>query len=409
MKISLIVKVIAMASIATIATGQAAGCTCGSKFHGKNNWELAKLEANDATAIFEGVPERLELQWDVMQAQEGARIPAFNLGAKPNCGPMMLVTFRVQRAYKGALGPTIQIKTGLGGGDCGAVFDPGLTYLVFAYGTALSDLYVSMCSPGGWVTDGKVATELRILRKEKPIARDLLVSKSWTPGDYALLEPQRRRDAEEFQNHYAEATGKICGKVSAEKASDGNTGILSFLSTVGYSPVQHPTANVDPDGSFCSGFLSPGKYYLYFTRGSVKGLTSALYYPGVSEKNKAAKVEVVAGRTESNITFNVPVQNGYSVRGVISTNDKSGLDARSVSVSLIGLDGDAYLFAYSQPIEFQDSLPLPKVKYFVIENVLPGRYIAYMTVLGEGWYTKKEEVDVTTHMKFISLQLEHMN
>jgi hypothetical protein len=409
MKFSLLVKAVAVASLTAIATGQAAGCKCGAKFHGKNNWELAKLEANDTTVIFEGIPERLELQWEVMQAEEGARISAFNLGAKPNCGPMMLVTFRVQRAYKGALGPTIQIKTGLGGGDCGAVFDPGLTYLIFAYGTSLSDLNVNMCSPGGWIAGGNVATELRYLRKEQPIARDLLISQSWTPAAYAALDAQRRRDAEEFRNRYAAATGKICGKVLAEKTSDGNTGILSFLSTVGYSPVQHPTANINPDGSFCSGFLGPGKYYLYFTRGSVEGPMSAIYYPGVGEQNKATKVEVMAGRTESNITFKIPVQKAYSVRGVISTNDKSGLDARSVSVSLIGLDGTPYLFAYNQPIDFRGSLPLPKVKYFEIENVLPGRYIAYVTVLGKGWYTKKEEVDVTTHMKFISLQLEHIN
>jgi hypothetical protein len=409
MKFSLFVRVIAVASIAAIANGRAVGCQCGAKFHGKSDWELAKLEANAATVIFEGIPERLELQWDVMQAQEGARISADNLGAKPSCGPMMLVTFRVQRAYKGALGPTIQIKTGLGGGDCGAVFDPGLTYLVFADGTSLNDLYVSMCSPGGWIASSNVATELRYFRKEKPIASDLLISKSWIPAGYAALDAQRRRDADEFRNRYAAATGKICGKVLAEKASDGNTGILSFLSTVGYSPVQHPTANVNPDGSFCSGFLGPGKYYLYFTRGSVEGPTSALYYPGVTEQNKATKVEVMAGRTESNIAFKIPVQKAYSVRGVISTNDKSGFDARSVSVSLIGLDGVPFLFAYNQAIDFRGSLPLPKVKYFEIENVLPGRYLAFVNVLGQGWYTKKEEVDVTTHMKFISLHLEHTN
>jgi hypothetical protein len=409
MKFSLFVEVVAAVSIAAIATGQAAGCQCGSKFHGKNNWELAKLEANDATVIFEGVPELLELQWDVMEAREGGRISADNLGTKSKCGPGMLVTFRVQRAYKGGLGPTIQIKTGLGGGDCGAIFDPGLTYLVFGSGTSLSDLEVSMCSPGGWIASRSVAAELRYLRKEQPIASDLVISKPWTAAAHATLEAQRHRDSEEFQKRYAAATGKICGRVYAEKTRDGNTGILSFLSTAGYSPLQHPTANVNPDGSFCSGSLSPGKYYLYFTRGSVEGPTSAVYYPGVREQNEATKVEVNAGRTESNIAFKVPVQKAYSVRGIISNNDKSGLDARSVSISLIGLDGDPFLFAHSQPIDFQGSFPLPKVKYFDIENVPPGRYIAYVSVLGQGWYTKKEEVNVTTHIKFISLQLEHMN
>jgi len=57
--------------------------------------------------------------------------------------------------------------------------------------------------------------------------------------------------------------------------------------------------------------------------------------------------------------------------------------------------------------DFQSSFPLPKVKYFDFENVLPGHYIAYVSVLGEGWHTKKEELSVTTHMKFIFLELVH--
>jgi hypothetical protein len=408
MKFASFVKIVSVAFIAAIATEWATGCQCGAKFHGKNSWELAKLEANDATVIFEGIPERIELRWDVMEAQEGERISADNFGAKRNCGPGMLLTFRVQKAYKGGLGSAVQIKTGLGGGDCGAVYDPGLTYLVFARGKSLTDLEVSMCSPGGWVASSSVATELRYLRKEQPIASDLVISKPWTAAGYAALEAQRHRDSEEFQKRYAAATGKICGTVFAEKAKDENTGILSFLSTAGYSPLQHPTANVNPDGSFCSGFLGPGKYYLYFTRGSAEGLMSAVFYPGVSERNKAIKIEISAGQVESDITFKIPAQKAYSMRGIISTNDKSGLDAGSVSVSLIGLDGAPFPFAHSQSIDFQSSFPLSKVKYFDFENVLPGRYLVYVSVLGRGWYTRKKEVNVTTDMKSI-LELEHIN
>jgi hypothetical protein len=91
---------------------------------------------------------------------------------------------------------------------------------------------------------------------------------------------------------------------------------------------------------------------------------------------------------------------------MISTNDKSELGADSVSVSLISLDGLPYLFVQSKTVDFQGSLPLPKVKYFDIDNVPPGRYVAYVSVLGKGWYTKKEIVDVTRHSKFISLELE---
>jgi hypothetical protein len=39
--------------------------------------------------------------------------------------------------------------------------------------------------------------------------------------------------------------------------------------------------------------------------------------------------------------------------------------------------------------------------------VLPGHYITFVSVPGEGWNTEKQEVTVTTHMKFISLKLVH--
>jgi len=87
-------------------------------------------------------------------------IPSETESPNPNEGPGMVVTFRVQRAYKGDLGPEIKIRTGLGGGDCGAVFASGLTYLVFAWKTPAGDLRVNMCSPGDWVGGNNAAVEL---------------------------------------------------------------------------------------------------------------------------------------------------------------------------------------------------------------------------------------------------------
>ena len=225
--------------------------------------------------------------------------------------------------------------------------------------------------------------------------------------DYRDPEERKTPRLQGFQKRYATATGKICGTVLAEKAKDGNTGVLSFLSTAGDSPRVRPTANVNPDGSFYSGQLGPGKYYLYFARGSDAGPISAAFYPGVSERTKATTIEINAGQTRSNISFKVPVQNTYSVRGIRSTNDQAGLGSRSVYVSLLRLDGGAFLPRYSLPINFESAFPRLRVKYFDFENVLPGRYLAYVSVFGQGWYTKKEEVNVTTHMKFISLQLVH--
>jgi hypothetical protein len=227
----------------------------------------------------------------------------------------------------------------------------------------------------------------------------------YTVEQYAAEEKKRHRDYEEFQKRYAAVTGKICGKVTAEKTKDENAGVLSFLSSTGFSPGEHPSVSINPDGSFCSMPLGPGKYYLYFTRGLEEGLTSAVYYPGVSDKNQATVVEANAGQTRSDILFIVPTQKGYSVRGIISTNDKSGLDARSVYVSLVRRDVPSQ--SPQKPIDFRGFFLLPKTKYFEFENMLPGHYVAYVSGSSDGWFTHKQEVTVTTHMKFISLILVH--
>jgi len=405
MRLFFVLKLTAVACISVIATGQAFACQCGMKPYGKTRWEVSKLEATGSTVIFEGTPERFEFQWSLLNAKEGELVSAEDFGVRSDAGPRMVVTFRVQRTYKGNLGPEVRLKTGLGGGDCGAVYAPGLSYLVFASGPAASDFEVSMCSPGGWIGSSTVDSELRYVRRRRPIGSDLVPSRRLTPETYAAQEGQRRRDFEEFQKSYAAVTGKLCGTVFTEKTRDGHAGFVSFLSASGYSPVDHPTTTLNPDGSFCSTQLGPGKYYLYFERSSDHGLTSAVYYPGVSERSKAATIEVSAGQTQSNVSFKIPVQKTFSVRGIISADDKTEIDGGEVS--LIDVDGGRFPVWYSQAVDFHSRFPLPKVKYFDFENVLPGRYIVYISAYGQGWYTRKKEVLVTTHMKFISLQLIH--
>lgn len=408
MEFSSFATITVVSCIAALGAGSASACKCASNFHGPNNLEIAKLEANAATVIFEGVPERFENTWNILKVKDGERISADDLGASDQSNAM-LVTFKVLRTYKGDLGTETGIYTGFGGGDCGAVYAPGVTYLILASKTSTKHLVVSMCSPGGWIGGNDVAAKLRYLRKEQPVASDLIPWKRQTPAEYAAeyaaQEEQKHRDSEDFQKRYAEVTGKICGTTLEEKPDDSTLGLIEFLSTEGHSPIQHPTAEVNRDGSFCSERLGPGKYYLYFRKG--QGATkSAVYYPGVGEKAKATAVDIGAGQTESDITFKIPGQKRYSVRGILSTNDTSA-DLQRVGILLISLDGAPFSGWYRQEIDFQSTSLFPKVKYFDVQDVLPGRYVAYVSVLGRDWFTYKEEVNMTDHMKFISLELEH--
>ena len=76
-------------------------------------------------------------------------------------------------------------------------------------------------------------------------------------------------------------------------------------------------------------------------------------------------------------------------------------------VVLVTLDGGAFPAGQNQRIDFEGSSALPRIKCIKFENVFPGRYMAYVSELGRGWYTRKEEVIVMNHMKFISLDLFH--
>ena len=400
------IRISVVAFAIAISGQQAFACSCGMPNQHKNAWENAESHDQWAIAIFEGIPEHSEVEWNLMSAKNGELIPTDLEQPMKQGGPHMVVTFRVQRAYKGALGSEVQLMTGFGGGDCGAGFTSGLTYLVYASGPNLRELGVNMCSPGGWVESKYVAADLRHLRKERPISGDLTPPRPWTMQESPEQEQERQRDAGEFKKQYEAVTGRICGTVVQKEMKDP-PGFVSFLSTNGYSPVEHPNTSVERDGSFCSGRLGPGKYNLYFEKGSYEGLRAAIYYPGVVDRSRALSIEISAGQTQSNIEFNVPVQRTYSVRGLISTNDKSGLNGKNVDVGLFRLDGDPRNAWYTQLIDFNSNFPLPKTKYFNFENVLPGHYIAYVSVDGKGWYTKKVDVDVTNHMKFISLELIH--
>ncbi len=389
----------------TLAAINAFACQCGGDHRGGNAWELAKLQAEDTAVIFEGTPVHFELKWDLLSAKDGELIPTDIFSPSDWSGmPSMVVTFRVQRKYKGTLGPEVELQTGLGGGDCGAVYSPGLKYLVYAGGPSLDQLGVSMCSPGGWIGDGAVETDLRYLRKERPTSEDLTPIKHWSQQGWAEQEEQRRRSFEESHRKYEAATGRICGSLVRSGPKSDSRGSLAFLSTLGYSPVADRNfGEIKDDDSFCSPNLGPGKYYIYFVQADDHG-TSALYYPGVTDVSKATPLEVHAGQTLPNITFHVPAQSSYSVRGFIFANEKpdfsKNVQSHDVVVVLIRSDGDRRVW-FSDEAKFL----LPKTAYFKIGHVVPGHYFAWVQMPGQDWMARKVEFDVTDHMKFISVDV----
>jgi hypothetical protein len=206
--------------------------------------------------------------------------------------------------------------------------------------------------------------------------------KHWSVKELAEQEKENARSFEEQTKRCSAATGTICGNVVVKDPKGVEFGLLSFLSIKGYSPVPfaHPTVDTRAGGAFCSSELAPGKYDLYFMRYSGDELVSSVYYPGVGDRTQAKTIEISAGTNQSGIIFDVPAQKTYSVRGFISTNDSSGLTSGNVSVTLTKTDGLPFPSPYVEAIDFQSLFPLPKVKCFHFDNVLPGRYIALASV-----------------------------
>lgn len=370
-----------------IAGSEAFACTC-SGVRGRTAWETAEKEDQISAAIFEGSLERVAVQWKILTARPGEMVRADTA--------QLLITFRVKRAYKGNLGATVEVSTGLGGGDCGAVYQQGLDYLVYAIADQQGGLAVSMCSPGDWMGSNFISAELRYLRKQRP-----------TSGDLALL-PIRSRDsgAEEFKRRYSEATGQICGVISPFAASENARRSIKFLPTTGYSPYWPFERGVDAAGKFCSDRLGPGEYSLQFTKGVQNGGPERLYYAVAGERPKAGTIRVEAGKLSSGVTFQVTKPKTYDVRGLLSVDDKTPLGDNGVEVVLVSPDGRVM---HEQTVYLKGVFPLPKTRYFSFDNVLPGQYVAFAFARVGGYLTSVAHVEVTSHSKVVALSLQRTN
>jgi hypothetical protein len=75
--------------------------------------------------------------------------------------PHMLVTFQILETFKGPKASDVQLSTGMGGGDCGYLFETGKTYVVYAHGVE-GDLGAGICSLTGPASDPR--SGLSVLR-----------------------------------------------------------------------------------------------------------------------------------------------------------------------------------------------------------------------------------------------------
>ncbi len=103
-----LVGLIAVVAALTAGSARVSACTCVV------NTSTCKAEW-DADAVFVG------------------QVTANDLAAEPDIFLSRRVTFVVKETFKGIEGPLVDVRTGMGGGDCGFRFSVGDTYLVYAH------------------------------------------------------------------------------------------------------------------------------------------------------------------------------------------------------------------------------------------------------------------------------------
>jgi len=330
---------------------------------------LSSADAQRRThVVFEGKVQSVDLKWKLITARVGEVIPA-DIEADD---PGMLVSFDVLQNYGETQEKHLQLRTGLGGGDCGFPFELGEKYLVDAFKNESGDLSTSICFQTGLLADRQV--EVGYLRGDPEI-----------PDTIARSRPR--------------PNSQLCGLLVLDNMIRPTDGEISLFREDSSSVIPTEEAEPEADGSFCITGLHPGKYFMVFSNGPERSPTSFVFFPGVAKLSEAKAIEVTAGQEISHLLFTVTPQKTYSVSGNVSN---FGNGQRQAKPNVLLLDADRFSLAlcYSQEVAADGSFTFPQV--------LPGTYSAIVFVESSGdtkWSTKKVQVDVDGDVRDLSLDL----
>jgi hypothetical protein len=316
---------------------------------------------------FEGTVTGAHLKWDLVDANVGDLISA-DLDKDP---PYMLVSFDVSRSYSGQQGKKVELRTGLGGGDCGVPFEVGKQYLVYAWKDESGKLSTGICSGTGFLEDRKA--DLAALRGEPAVSPD---------ADKLALPSTR-----------------LCGHVVKSSQANSPENSLLLISAGDKSPVPTDEAEIAADGSFCAKDVAPGEYYLLYVGGTEEIPDSFGFFPGVTKLSDAKTISVGRGQQIENLLLKVPFQPSYSVSGGVTAFDKAYTELQP-KVALFNAEYIQVGLIYSQGLSSDGTFEFP--------HVLPGKYLAIVTVDGDDaskWLTTKVAVDVDNNVSGLSLTL----
>jgi hypothetical protein len=319
-------------------------------------------------AVFEGTVSNAQLKGSLFDAKVGDLISADLEGDSP----FMLVSFDVSRSYSGQQEKRVELRTGMGGGDCGYPFEVGKQYLVYAGKDESGQLSTGICSGTGLLEDRKA--DIASLRGSPVIQTD---------------PPE----------HRAPVPARLCGHVVKSNQVSATEHRLMLISVGDKSPVPTDEAQVNDDGSFCAISVSPGEYYLLYVGGTQESPTSFGFYPGVTKLSEAETISLKSGQQIENLLLKVPFQPSYSVSGTVAVPEKFDSELQA-KVLLFDAEQVFLGLIYRQDLSPGVSFRFPQV--------LPGKYWAIVMVESDDnskWLTKKVEVDVDNNVSGLALTL----
>ena len=193
-------------------------------------------------------------------------------------------------------------------------------------------------------------------------------------------------------------TARLCGRVLRAEPKFADSQV--FILRIGSTPIPSDEADLAQDGSFSFSEAEPGRYYLAFmTRANDDSPRSFVFFPGVFSSSEATPIELKSGQDRSELLFNVPPRDTFSVSGNVLTSNKSALPA-DCKVFLMNADPSSFLVSYMQDVGSSG--------YFDFPRVLAGKYWAFAEVESDtapNWLTRKTEVEVEAGVSHLSLEL----
>lgn len=235
------------------------------------------------------------------------------------------VTFTIERAFRGVEGMTVDVATGVGGGDCGYEFKAGERYLVYAYKNGRTGLSTSICSRTRPMS--AAGDDLSFIERMPPLGTGGRVYGVITHRERDLVHGGTRKYDQVPPIHLL-----LRGKSGGFDAQSDEHGRYEIT---GVAPGAYEL-QIIPPANFGQTYLQPGTIVLRDARACAE-----------------ADVEV---RYDGRISGFVQDGNGYPAQGI---------DVELIASDMVIAPGAEMLKAKSSPTGFYEFTDVPPGEYMV--------------------------------------------